>query len=299
MLRDLYRNIPKSSFYGMLSVFVLFLIIEVVLTTMIPEWRSYFFDMLKDKNIEGFWLGLYGFGALIISLGVIAGLKQFISQMLALQIRRPLSKLLLKKWIHSPKPQTKDFSQPQTESVRVSTENLVFVVRELFISGFVVIGLVAANTDQPMVILSAGIYTAVVSISAILFGKPLISSNKEWQEREGAYRESLGDIASGNGDFTSKQKFIHACKGFVRYSRISMYFTLFSSLKGGSMTLVPYIFFSSQYFSGAVSFGEFMGTVSTFELIVLNATIFTMMYPEWAKVRASYSLVNEFYINHK
>jgi ABC-type uncharacterized transport system fused permease/ATPase subunit len=298
MFKAIYDRANKPKLFFVFAVFITLLCSEVVLTTLVPAWKSYFYDMLKDKDLNGFSIGIYWFGGLILSLGLVAGIKEFISRLLALQIRIPMSKLVLKTWVHAKEPATKNFSQPQTESIRLSTENFVIVVREVFISAMVVIGLAVSNLDKPKVLLCAFLYTVAVSISAVFFGKPLRDSNRKWQELEGVYRESLGDIAAGKGDYTAKEKFRQACQGFLRYTNITMCFTLFSSFKGGLMMLLPYFIFSADYFAGTVTFGQFMGTVTTFELLVMNAVVFTTVYPMWTQVRSGHAIVKDFYIKH-
>lgn len=298
LLQQVYNKSNKPKLFGMFTLVMALLIIEIVLTTIIPTWKGFFFEALKNKDVSKFNSGILYFALLMISMGVVTGIKQFSSQMLALQIRIPMSKVLLKTWIQHPKPIRTDFSQPQTESIRQATENYIYTIRECFISLFIVIGLIVVNRNHHEVLLCAGLYTLIVTIVATLFNKPMTDYNKIWQNKEGIYREALGDIATGNGDFTAKDKFKAVCKSFYHYTSINMAYSLFGSVKGSLMTLIPYIILSRAYFSGQYSFGEFMSMVSTFELIVINSTIFTIVFPEFTKARASYNIVKDFYLKH-
>lgn len=295
MLGIIYRRVDKKVFYSLLSVFAVLLVSEVWLTALIPDWKAHFFDMLKDKNASGFQVGLLHFTGLVFSLGFVIGVKQFASQMLSLSLRKATAKVLLKAWTGAPEIVTTNYIQAQTESIRVATDNVVYVFREVVVSAGIVVILILNNLDQPKVLVISLIYTIVISLSALLFNRPLMRTNAAWQAAEGSYLESLGQIAHGKGDHTAKDKFIIACSKLIRFTATQMSYTLFGALKGSAMLLIPFAIFASDYFSGAITFGAFMGIVTTFDLLVINATIFAMMYPQWTNVKSSYGIIKEFY----
>lgn len=295
MIDIIYARLDKKVFYSLLLVFLLLLVSEVVLTALIPEWKAHFFDMLKDKNVEGFQLGLIYFTGLMFSLGFVVGIKQFASQMLSLSLRKATAKVLLKAWTKSPDIVTTNYIQAQTESVRIATDNVVYVFREVVVSAGIVIILIMNNLNQPKVLLISLAYTVVISLSALLFNRPLMRTNRMWQAAEGSYLESLGKIAHGKGDHTAKEKFVEACSRLVSFTATQMSYTLFGALKGSAMLLIPFAVFARDYFSGDITFGAFMGIVSTFDLLVINATIFALMYPQWTNVKSSYGIIKEFH----
>jgi ABC-type uncharacterized transport system fused permease/ATPase subunit len=299
MLREIYNVSNKPKLIMMLTAVITLLVIEIALTTIIPTWRGYFFEALKNKDIAKFNSGMFYFAALMLSMGAVTGIKHFTSQMLALQIRIPTSKLILDAWMNHKDRIKVNFSQAQTDSIRQAAENYIYTIRECFISLFIVLGLIYLNRHDHTVLLCAGVYTIAVTLLATLFNKPMTIYNKVWQQKEGVYRESLGNLAIGKQDKTYIDKFKDVCKSYYHYTTINMVYSLFGSVKGSLMTLIPYVILSKGYFTGQYSFGEFMATVSTFELIVVNSTIFTIIFPEFTKARASYAIVKEFYTNHK
>lgn len=234
------------------------------------------------------------FMLLMTGLGFVQGLKVWIGQLLSFQFRIATSKLLLKTWTKGKKA-VSNYTQAQTEAIRNATELYLEIAVEIFISASIVIMLIVANLHNTPILVAAVIYTVAASILAALFNKPLINADIGAQSSEGLYRESLSDIANGNGDFSSKAKFVALITSYYEYIKVVMYFTLFSRIKGSLASLIPYILLGSAYFSGTITLGIFMAGVATFELIVVNATILVVLYPKLTKARASYKIVQNFY----
>lgn len=295
MLRSMYQKAHKPRLYG-LGVFLLFLlIVEIVMTCVIPMWRSYFYDILQNKDQALFATSMVYFILVVGSLGMAQGLKQWVSRMLSFELRQAGTKVIMKPWTKLPNKNIKNYTQAMTESLRNSTELFLDSAMEIFISGFIVIVLLIQNLHNTMIVLAALGYTVVVSILALVFNKPMIRSDRKWQESEGTFREALSDIAKEEGDYTSKEKFKSLAFNYYRYIKVVMGFTLFTRMKGSLGTLVPYALLASSFFAGTISLGDFMGAVSTFELIVVNSTILLIIYPNLNRARASYAISKKFF----
>lgn len=294
MLKTIYNRTSKSKVWalgiGLLSI----LVTEIVLTCLIPAWRESFYNILNLKKQSLFTETLIYFMLLMTGLGFVQGLKVWVGQLLSFQFRIATSKLLLKTWVKG-KQVVSNYTQAQTEAIRNATELYLEIAVEVFISASIVIMLIIANLHNTPILVAALIYTVAASALAALFNKPLINADIGAQNSEGLYREAISDIANGNGDFSSKGKFILLMTTYYRYIKVVMYYTLFSRIKGSLASLIPYVLLGSAYFAGSITLGVFMAGVATFELIVINATILVVLYPKLTKARASYKIVQTFY----
>jgi len=294
MLRKVWDRLPKVRF-GLLALSLLMVVsVEIAATCLIPEWRDTFYQVLQVKDQASFPTAI-GLGlVLFLVLGLAQGLKTWVGQLTSFLIRTASSKLLFKTWVKGER-QAKNYTQAMTESLRQATELYLEISVEIVISISIVISLLIVNMHNPLILISSLLYTAVASGIATLFNKPMITSNSEWQVAEGSYREALSDIYNDRGDFSSKYKWLSLTEAYYKYIKVTMYFVLFSRLKGSLSSMVPYIILASSFFSGAMTLGEFMGGVATFELIVVNATILMLLYPKLTQARASYRIIKNFY----
>lgn len=294
MLKKIYEKLPKTKVSVLATTLIFIIVVEIILTCLIPIWREQFYNILQTLNVGMFYTSLSYFAALMIGMGAVQGLKTWVGQLLSFQIRRAATKVLFKPWVKGKKA-VKNYSQAMTEALRNSTELYLEIGVEVIISGAIVVGLIVSNIHNMPVIVASIIYTAAVTLLAAFFNKPLINSDTSWQEAEGSFREAIGNIANGNEDFTSKQKFEMVVGSYYRYIRVVMYYTLFSRVKSSASAIIPYLLMAGPYFSQAITLGDFMASVAVFELIVINSTILTMLYPKLTKARASYRLSKEFY----
>lgn len=295
MITKIYKKLPKSSLYLTLTSLILIVITEIFLTCYIPEWRNGFYTMMKDKVESQFVYQLTLFFGLYIGLGFVQGIKVWVGQQLSFLIRIALSKVTLKYAVNCEDMKTLPaYSQAMTGAIQNSTELYLRVLVEIIISASIVVMLFFVNIHQPIILGIAALYTVGVSAIAYLFQKPLTVTDRKWQEEESAYREAIVTIANGKGDYTAKGKFLKLAEAYYKYIRTQMYFQLMSRLKGAIGSIIPYFLLGTAYFKGDIDFGEFMAGIATFELIVINATIFIQMYPDFVKAKASQLIVKEF-----
>lgn len=295
MISSIYKKLNRRKFVATSTLLLLVVAVEIALTCYIPEWRNGFYTIMKDRH-EALFLGsIITFFFLYLGLGAAQGTKVWIGQLVSFQVRAALSKITLKKFVKlAPEDHTAAYSQAMTQAIQNSTELYLRVSVEILISAAIVIALVMANIDQPIIIGVAALYTAGASLIAYLFQKPLTVTDKAWQVAESDYREAIVTIANGKGDYTAKGKFLRLVDTYYKYVRTQMYFQLMSRIKGAVGSIIPYFLLGSAYFSGHLDFGAFMAGIATFELIVINATIFIMMYPDFVKARASQQILKEF-----
>ena len=295
MITKIHKKLNKRSFYLTLIVLLIVIVSEIFLTCYIPEWRNGFYTIMKDKHQELFIGAITSFFLLYTGLGIAQGVKVWVGQLVSFQVRVAMSKITLKRAVkHESMASLPAYSQAMTQAIQNSTELYLRVLVEIVISAAIVLGLIVVNLDQPIILSVAFLYTVGASLIAYLFQKPLTVTDKAWQETESHYREAIVTIANGKGDYTAKSKFLKIMGAYYHYIRTQMYFQLMSRLKGAIGSIIPYFLLGTAYFRGDMDFGQFMAGIATFELIVINATIFIIMYPDYVKAKASQLIVKEF-----
>lgn len=296
MFNTVLEKLPKTQFILAASALLFIVVAEIALTCYIPEWREGFYNIMKNKVGSQFLPAIGVFFTLYTSLGFVQGIKVWVGQQVSFYVRTALSKLTLKSFVRSSKQgRVPAYSQAMTGAIQNSTELFLKVLVEIVISASIVISLFIINLDQPIILGVAFVYTLGATLIAWLFQKPLMTTDKEWQETESTYREAIVTIANGKGDFTAKEKFMQLSKAYYRYIRTQMYFQLMSRVKGSLGSIIPYFLLGTAYFNDQLDFGQFMAGIATFELIVINATIFIVMYPDYIKARASQQIIKQFW----
>lgn len=293
MLEHIRERIPQTRFIAWSVALVVIIGIEIFLTVVIPEWRNLFYNVLETKAQSEFVSSLVLFGLLMGGMGVVQGIKVWAGQKISFMVREAQTKYMFRKWVHGDRT-APHYTQAMTEAVRNSTEIYLEILVEIVISLAIVIALIIANLHNPLILATSIIYTATVSIVAMLFNKPLISKDMQWQRSEGLFRENLTNIANGVNDHSYSDKWKSVSESYAKYITTLMNYTLFTRMKGSLSTLIPYIILAAPYFAGTITLGGFMAGVATFELIVVNATIVMMLYPKLTKARASKVIIKEF-----
>lgn len=285
----------NKSFYFYSFILISIVIAEIGLTCYIPEWRKGFYSMLQEKHEHLFMYQMMLLIALYTSLSFAQGMKVWVGQKTSFIIRVALSKITLKKLVYQrDSAEAPAFSQAMTGAIQNSTELFLRVAVEIAISFAIVMVLIYNNLHNPLILYAAVAYSAGVSLIAYFFQKPLTVADRSWQEAESVYREAIVTISNNKGDHTSKDKFLQLIVAYYKYIKTQMYFQLMSRMKGMVGTVIPYFILGTSYFSGQIDFGGFMAGIATFELLVINMTIFISMYPEYIKAKASQQLVSAF-----
>ncbi len=268
------------------SLLILIIVVEIIATTLIPEWRKYFYNILHNKEQAKFTSALIFFFTLMLGLGAVQGLKIWIGQLVSVEWRKAITALFESK---RPLVLPNNSSQAYTESLRNATEQYLQVGVEITISLVIIIALFIANINNTFIVVSSLLYSVLIIAATYFFKTPLISSDKDKQIADGLLRESIARNESVSKTFAD------SLAAYYRYIKINMYFVLFGRLKGALAAIVPMIFLSGAYFSGQTTLGQFMADSSTFELIVVNTTILVIMFPSITTARASYNIVKQYW----
>lgn len=266
---------------------------EVVLTCMIPEWRTFFYGIMERKDASQFTMALWYFVGMVGFLGLAQSVKAWLAQSLGALIRVSLVKILFKRWVKSDMS-ADNYTQAMTVSAKCMLEDALEIGIEVLISAFIVAGMIMSMENGP-ILWAALAYTFGVSILALVFNRPLIYANKALQASEGALRETICSSANGNHKFTFKEDLTYSMECYARHIRVLLGYGSFYRMKSGLSVLIPYLILAGPYFAGIIGLGEFMGQVGAFELFVVNTTLLLGYYPKLMACRASYLLVDNFY----
>lgn len=280
-----------------IALLVFILVAEIGLTVALPEVKKFFFNIVEKKDVGGLYYALGVFFSVMITLGCVQGVKTYVAQKAALSFRVSAAKYLLKKWVKGSGVGIQKIDNPCqriAEDCKLATDLTISVAIEVIISALIVIILVWQTRSDVMMLVAAFSYTAIVTGVMLFFKEPLISSEISLQKSEADYRFSLSKITMGQGDYSSKQKFTMVQEAYKAFIKVLMNYTLFNRIQGGLSALVPFLILLPQYFSNTIDLGAVMAGVSTFELIVINASIILQLYPQVTKAHASWRRLKNF-----
>lgn len=173
------------------------------------------------------------------------------------------------------------------EDIKLSYVQRITVWCEYFVSGLILIQLMALNIHQPLLVIGALVYAGVSVVIAMLFNPRLTRAEIDSQQAEASYRTRLvGNILDISGLSSANDASIKA-------ARIRTEYLLFTKLQLGLVAVLPYVVLIPQLFSGAIDLGTVVKHQSTFALIVVNAAVLIQLYPNWIQGKASEQRVRE------
>lgn len=296
MINFLYKHWKSYYIWAPTVLLLSILVVEIVLTTLIPDIKSYFFNILENKNSELFLYGISLYFAIYLWLSFVQTAKYYVSTILGLHWRTIITKLLTKKWVYSDKTTKVDNpAQRINEDVRLCTELTIYVINEIIISLFIVVVIIIQMRHSGWLLGASILYTLIGLGLTYGFNNTFKRHDINLQSAEASHRTSLAKIALDMGDFTSKANYINVTTNYKAYIRIKTYYLLFFRGHGGISAAVPMLLLVPSYFAGTMSFGDVMGGVAQFELIVLNLGIIMNLYPEIIKAQASWERVLGFW----
>lgn len=276
-------------------LFALFVIvaIEIVLTVVLPTTKGWFFGTLEAKNLSMLYIHLAYYVGTLMSIYVLKAFKIFFVQRNSLASRGCMTGELTRLWKAKTNKGELNISSPCQRlgaDMEIMCHSSFEVGAEIFISAFIVVALVIQATSTVM-LCSMG-YSVASILIMFLFKNPLVGSQKTLQDKEGVYRLSLSKDA---WDGSEPGKFASVVATYKKYSNVVFVYGVFNGFKSGFASLIPFFILLPGYFAGAVTFGDIIAGVSTFELIVINATIVLQLYPIFTKGIASIKRVKELF----
>lgn len=293
MLNKLIKSCLKSPlFYGL----VVLLILEVILTALIPTWRAYFYGLLAAKQATLATKGLLLYLGLIGGIVGIQSLKILARTILAISNRKHVTDQLLKRW--------NQFSDETQKTVTFIAQRInldthqatvlgLTVVNECAISLFILIWLVITTEQTTLMLASVG-YILVSLALMKLFNKPMIDADINLQTAEADQRHELTKMSMGI-EARLGATWKDVAFRLKRMALLTLGYNSFLGLQGGISTIIAFIIVLPGYFAGTTDFGSVMGAVSAFDLMVVNGTILLNLYPQLITCIASWKRIQLVY----
>lgn len=297
ILRDIWDNINRKQILTISAFLAFILIAEIVLTSLVPAWRNFFYNQLALKSLSGFQWGILYLVMLHGFLSSAQGIKTWVGQKLSLHVRTSVSNILERKWIKEGDRGRVDFADQRiAEDCKLATDLTIKVFVEVIISSAIVVTLVLSSLGQPMLLVASLVYTSGVVALALLFRKPLIAREIAMQKAEAGYRFDLAKLVmQKDAGVNLNNSFSYVKIAYNSFIALTMRYALFNKIQGGIMSIVPFLILVPAYFAGDIPLGSVMAGVALFDLIVMNATILVLLYPEVTKAQASWYRIKEFY----
>lgn len=296
MRKRLWNKFDKKKFILGSSILVSLLILEIIATSLIPEWRKHFYSVLENRDSSKFLLSITYFIALMSALTFAQSFKEYVARTTAIHWRTALTKVLLKKWTkEGDRNRVDNPCQRISEDAKLVSDLAISVAIEVIISASIVVALLATTSNQNHIITAAFIYTIAASVGAYLFKNRLVTTEIDMQKAEADHRFTLSKIAMNQDDYTAKERYLIVVERVRVYLKTLLGFSIFSATQSNVSILVPWIILSTAYFSNSINLGDFMSSVAAFELIVVNSTILIKMFPHVTKAHASWIRVRDFY----
>lgn len=271
-----------KGFYVTGITLLVILLAESTLTGILPHTRGHLFTLLENKDTF-VWTFIIVYFSNYFFLNFFQAIKSYFVMKAALFFRtRRAQKLGRKK----PRKQLDTIPQRIQDDIRYSYQYRLTVLCEYVISGLILLYLIFSNLDVPVLVLASLIYAVVTVFIAKTFSPKLTRVEKKAQEAEANYRNGLFK--------TLKTSLIHSANfATLRSEKVRMHYNLFTQLQLGIMNVLPYLVLIPLLFSGSINLGGLVEHVTTFQLLVVNASILIYKYAEWIKGVASEERVKE------
>lgn len=275
---------------------VLIIIAEIATTSLIPYTRKIVIDSLVDLDWNWFlWSAGIAFTNSLILIGA-QGMKEWVAQKIAFLGREALMKTIKKTWIN--KGGHTAVTNPcarLNDDARLATELALKVFVEIFISAIIVISLLFTIFKWPMLFWTAIVYSGISISLAVLFRKPMINRKYILSDAEGRHRVALTKISIQQGDYTSKVRWEELRVAYFKYIALCRNYKLFHAVQTAAMYSIPFFIMAPDLFAGKITLGDITQGTLTFDLLVLNATIWVTLFPGITEAQTAFIRLKEMY----
>jgi ABC-type uncharacterized transport system fused permease/ATPase subunit len=296
LLREVLQKVEKKPIAIGSAILLVLLVSEITLTLLLPTWRAYFFDSLAKFNLVNFQWSVIYYIVLMSALTLAQGFKTFVAQKVALYFRTAFTYLLQDLWVGT-HVKLDNPCQRINQDTALCTDLTLSVFLEVLISAVLVVALIIATLSKAYILIAALVYTGIVTVGALFFKTKLISTEIGLQKAEADHRKSLTiNTLTDKGNFEQSNNFYETVKSaYNKFITVMMNYTFFNRAQNNFSPVIVYLLLYPAYFSGIMSLGSYMGEVTLFELIVINATILIQLFPSVTKAIASWRRINTFY----
>ena len=262
----------------LIVLIITILILESVLTGLIPHSRGMLFGYLESK-VGPIYLALLLYFLNYLFLDFFQSIKGYCITKLALLCRRKRTLDLM----FNHKDNIPNADQRIQEDIKLSYQNRFTVWAEYFISGTIVAQLLLINISVPILSAAALGYALLSVLIAYKFNPRLRSAEVMVQQEEANFRAKYQSIRS----------FFTANDASLRAEKIKTEYLLFTKLQLGLVTVLPYIILIPSLLNGSIDLGTLIKHQATFALIVVNAAILIQYYTVLIKGKASEERVRD------
>lgn len=264
-----------------LTLLILVLIGEALMTGILPHTKGALYDILESK--EGLvWAAIAIYTINYFLLYTMQALKDWVGVNLYTKMRVDRTKEILSRKLK----RGNNLEQRIQEDIKWSYRLRMDVWVEYFISGIIVIQLIIINLDEPVLIGSALGYALLSVIIAKLFNPKLTGAQRDVRRDEANYREDLMKGLTTNLLGTAN-------KATMVEAKVKMQYRLFTNTQLAIMQIIPYLVMVPSLMSGDTTLGTLVKYQSSFALLVINAGILIMLYDTYTKGQASEQRVKE------
>ena len=280
----LYRSIPLAIILGL----------EIATTSFLPYTKKTVMDSLIGMDWDSFlWFLAISFFNMLILL-TVQGFKGWICQKLAFLGRETLMDIVKEPWIK--KKGKTDLSTPDVrlnDDTAIATEIGLRVFIEVVISVTIVASLLFTILKWPLLFWSAIIYSGASILMAILFKTPMITKRYILSDEEGKHRTELAAIQDKQVYRT--ERWSNLRDAYNKYILISRNYSLFHAGQTAILYSVPFLLMAPDLFAHKITVGDIVQGTLTFDLLVINATIWVSLYPSIIAARTAFLRVKEMY----
>jgi ABC-type uncharacterized transport system fused permease/ATPase subunit len=245
-------------------VLITIVILEALLTSVLPYSKGWFFGSLESK-IAIYTMLLYMFMN-IFSLDLVQSFKAYCVTHFALQKRSVKTCSILEKT--SSFKQVDNIPQRIQEDIKLMYQNRYTVHMEYWISGLILMVIILTNIHQYWLIGCALLYASISILIAYLFNGRMIRSEKNVQRREADFRKN-----------TTNSCLYKAVQSCLVVNRVKLEYTLFTKLQNAIVLVLPYIMLLPTFIAGNMTLGDIVKVATMFQLIVINADIMISQFP--------------------
>lgn len=268
---------------GSVTILTSLIILEIWLTIAIPESRKYLYDALASKNMSLFWPSFGFFMLVLVGLLFELPYKEYIRSILSLNLREYLVNVIVRD--NLTKKNISNADGRASDDVNIITSISTRAAVEIIIALICFVGLIGQTVHDPILLWSAIGYSVVLCFITCFFKTPLLSAKLDVQNSEQDFRRSL---IEDNKPLSRYETVMRAIKRLLSFN---LYYGLFMQAKNRIVMIILPIILLPMYMSGSITIGDVFAKLALFDLIIENATIVLIYFPDITSFMASYERV--------
>lgn len=312
-----FRSDERWVARGLLAAAFVVELLQVAVALLVNQWNADFYNALEARKWDAFLIQLLVYNALLIATVFRNVTGVYVRKSLIIRWRQWMTERLMGSWLangtHYRLRLTGDVAdnpdQRLADDIRFFTEQTLFIITTFMgtlcsIASFSVVlwGLSAqapptisgvAITLPGFLLAVALIYATVGTYVVHWVGKPLIERNVDQQKSEANFRfqlahlrENAEEIALLSGEKAEFEqlnaRLSRLTTSWKRVLTRECWLSFASSLYHQISYIAPYLIVAPLYFAGTMKLGGMMQTVSAFNRIKNDFSIFVVWYTKLA-----------------